>query len=100
MSFAGELLKASRTDVFRLKDGMTARQLAGLDLRLVQSYKRTENTIEVKFVDVMKLCEIADRCDGGAVGGGQENRGGARLRELLGVCADAADADEDGSEEV
>lgn len=98
MNYAGELLKASRTDVFLLADGMTARQLAKLDLRLVQSYKRTENTIEVKFADILKLCEIADRYEGEKGGGEEKNSGGARLRELFGVCADAAEADEDGSE--
>lgn len=100
MSFAGELLKGSRTDVFRITDGMTAGQLKRLDLRLVQSYKRTGNTIEVKFVDILKLCELADRCESvergtAAVGGdGEGGRGVKRLRELFEMCEDAAEVDE------
>lgn len=100
MSFAGEMLKGSRTDVFRITDGMSARQLKRLDLRLVQSYKRTGNTIEVKFVDILKLCELADRCESvergtAAVGGdGEGGRGVKRLRELFEMCEDAAEVDE------
>lgn len=100
MSFASEMLKGSRTDVFRITDGMSARQLKRLDLRLVQSYKRTGNTIEVKFVDILKLCELADRCEAvergtAAVGGdGEGGRGVKRLRELFEICADAAEVDE------
>lgn len=100
MSFASEMLKGSRTDVFRITDGMSARQLKRLDLRLVQSYKRTGNTIEVKFVDILKLCELADRCESvergtAAVGGdGEGGRGVKRLRELFEMCEDAAEVDE------
>lgn len=100
MSFASEMLKGSRTDVFRITDGMSARQLKRLDLRLVQSYKRTGNTIEVKFVDILKLCELADRCESvergtAAVGGdGEGGRGAERLRELFEMCEDAAEVDE------
>lgn len=100
MSFASEMLKGSRTDVFRITDGMSARQLKRLDLRLVQSYKRTGNTIEVKFVDILKLCELADRCESvergtAAVGGDVEGgRGVKRLRELFEMCEDVAEVDE------
>lgn len=106
MSIAAELLKGSRTDVFKIADGMSARQLGGLDLRLVQSYKRTENTIEVKFADIAKLCEMAESAekaassegtDGGfaeGANGSGGNRGVGRLRELFGICEGAAEKDE------
>ena len=102
MSFASKMLKGSRTDVFRITDGMSARQLKRLDLQLVQSYKRTGNTIEVKFVDILKLCELADRCEAvergsaavGEDGGEDGGRGVKRLRELFEMCEDAAEVDE------
>ncbi len=108
MSFAGELLKGSRTDVFRITDGMTAGQLKRLDLRLVQSYKRTGNTIEVKFVDILRLCELAEKCEESEKGeavergttavGKDGGRGAERLRELFDMCEGAADKDEDSDE--
>lgn len=94
MSIAAELLKGSRTDVFKIADGMSARQLGGLDLRLVQSYKRTENTIEVKFADIAKLCEMAESAEKAASSGGTDGGGVGRLRELFGICEGAAEKDE------
>lgn len=111
MSFAGEMLNASRTDAFRITAEMPAEELEKLDLRLVQGFKKTGSSIEIKFADIPKLCELADRYEladsgeaverravnGGAVGkdGG---RGAERLRELFDMCEGAADKDEDSDE--
>lgn len=60
---AKALLGASRTDVFRISVDMPPDALDRLDLRLVQSVKRTSDSIEVKFADLAKLCELALRAD-------------------------------------
>lgn len=106
MSFASEMLNASRTDAFRITAEMPAEELEKLDLRLVQGFKKTGSSIEIKFADIPKLCELADRyelADSGesvergtaAVGGdGEGGRGVKRLRELFEMCEGAAEVDE------
>lgn len=100
MSFASEMLNASRTDAFRITAEMPAEELEKLDLRLVQGFKKTGSSIEIKFADIPKLCELADRCEAvergtAAVGGDVEGgRGVKRLRELFEMCEDAAEVDE------
>ncbi len=96
MSYAKELLDARRSDAFLITEDTSPAQLAAMDLRLVQSFKRTGSSIEVRFVDIAKLCELADRAELAERAAGSEGAL-ARLRELAGICADA-DEDEEAAD--
>lgn len=96
MSRANELLGASRSDAFLIRADMSDRELAKLDLRLVQSFKRNGDSIEIKFVDIAKLCEIADREDEALRAAEDESDGIERLREMLTTVA----AEFDGEDEM
>ena len=80
--YAKDLLTASRTDVFLVARDRPREYLDRLDLRLVQSVKlKGEDEIEVKFVDIPKLCELAEREN--SPNASPESRGIDMLRDLL-----------------
>lgn len=95
MPYAKELLGASRSDAFLIRADMTKRELDALDLRLVQSIKRNGDNIEIKFVDIAKLCEIADREDAALRDAESASGGIERLREILAESASLLDDEED-----
>ena len=99
MSWAKELLGASRSDAFLIRADTTESELRRLDLRLVQGFKRSGDSIEVKFVDLAKLCEIASREDAELRGAESEQDGIGRLRELLEQSAALADSAAPSNEE-
>lgn len=79
---AKEILSASRSDVFRVDKNISPEELEKLDLRLVQSFKRAGDTVEVKFVDIPKLCELALQEEAGERGAPQTS-GLDALREIF-----------------
>lgn len=95
MSYVKELLAASRGDAFLVRADMTKRELDALDLRLVQSIKRSGENLEIKFVDIAKLCEIAVREDALLREAESESGGVERLREILEESAKLLDDEED-----